>query len=194
MEDREHVMVMCSFGRRLIESSFHLFLEGEHNYTLGLDNPLCYSGVKCVFHVEVSPPVSFICEHRIHFVEKHQSETYIYSPSGHVRILDHHEGGVSSFYICFSSFIAVGLLIMTAAVIVTNIRSKTKATPSLPESAINSPIGTDPDPNPDTPGPLSKHTLTPDSSAKEYICKHSPLFRTITTGTSRQGSPSLGVT
>ncbi|KAK2894880.1 hypothetical protein Q8A67_012109 [Cirrhinus molitorella] len=68
------------------------------------------------------------------------------------------------------------------------------ATPSLPENAINSPIGIDPDPNPDTPCPLSKQALTPDSCAREYICKHSPLVRAITTGTSRPGSPSLGVT
>ncbi len=80
MEDSEHMIVMCSFGRRFIESSFHLFLEGEHNYTLM--NPLCYSSEKCVFKVKVSPPVSFTCEHKIHFVENHQSETYTYSPSG----------------------------------------------------------------------------------------------------------------
>jgi len=40
--------------------------------------------------------------------------------------LDHHEEGASLFYICFSSFIAVGLFIMTVAVIVTTIRSKAK--------------------------------------------------------------------
>uniref|UniRef100_A0A8C2IXJ0 Fibronectin type-II domain-containing protein n=1 Tax=Cyprinus carpio TaxID=7962 RepID=A0A8C2IXJ0_CYPCA len=79
MEDREHMIVMCSFGRRLIESSFHLFLEGEHNYTL--NNTLCYSSEKCLFEVKVSPPVSFTCEHKIQFVENHQSETYTYSPS-----------------------------------------------------------------------------------------------------------------
>ncbi len=41
-------------------------------------------------------------------------------------VLDHNEEGVSVFYICFSSFIAVGLFIMTAAVIRTTIRSKAK--------------------------------------------------------------------
>ncbi len=80
MEDRERVIVMCSFGRRLIESSFHLFLEGEHNYTL--NNTLCYSSEKCVFEVKVSPPVSFTCEHKINLVENHQSETFSYNPSG----------------------------------------------------------------------------------------------------------------
>ncbi len=40
--------------------------------------------------------------------------------------LDNHEEGVSSFYISFFSFIAVGLFIMTAAVIVTTIKSKAK--------------------------------------------------------------------
>ncbi|XP_048066136.1 macrophage mannose receptor 1-like [Megalobrama amblycephala] len=42
------------------------------------------------------------------------------------QVLDHHREGVSLFYICFSSFIAVGLVIMTAAVIMTTIRSKAK--------------------------------------------------------------------
>ncbi|XDV49522.1 hypothetical protein PO909_018756 [Leuciscus waleckii] len=37
---------------------------------------------------------------------------------------DHREEGVSLFYICYSSCIAVGLVIMTVAVIVTTIRSK----------------------------------------------------------------------
>ncbi|KAL1270316.1 hypothetical protein QQF64_032605 [Cirrhinus molitorella] len=119
MEDRERVMVMCSFGKRLNESTFHLLLEGEHNYTQ--NNPLCYSSEKCVFEVKDSPPVSLICEHKIHSVESHQSETYIYSASGVAE-----EEGISLFYICFSSFIAVGLLIMIAAVVVTTIMSKTK--------------------------------------------------------------------
>ncbi|KAK2898238.1 hypothetical protein Q8A67_009656 [Cirrhinus molitorella] len=123
MEDREHVMVMCSFGKRLNESTFHLLLEGEHNYTQ--NNPLCYSSEKCVFEVKDSPPVSLICEHKIHSVESHQSETYIYSASGVAE-----EEGISLFYICFSSFIAVGLLIMIAAVVVTTIMSKTKSCPS----------------------------------------------------------------
>ncbi|XP_050972910.1 uncharacterized protein LOC127169514 [Labeo rohita] len=136
MEDKEYMIVMCLFGRRHIESSFHLFLEGEHNYTL--NNPLCYSNEKCVFEMKVSPPVSFTCEHKIHSVESHQSETYTYSPS--VQPTDsstpycqtqnfaegHDEEGVPLFYICFFSFITVGLFIMTAAVIVTTIRSKTK--------------------------------------------------------------------
>ncbi|KAL1270315.1 hypothetical protein QQF64_032604 [Cirrhinus molitorella] len=136
MEDREHVIVMCSFGKRLFVSTFHLFLEGEHNYTL--NNPLCYSSEKCVFEVQVSPPVSFICEHKIHSVESHQSEIYIYSPPAQPTAMstlyyqtqnfaeDHEEDGISLFYICFSSFIAVGLLIMIAAVIVTSIMSTTK--------------------------------------------------------------------
>ncbi|ROI64859.1 Macrophage mannose receptor 1 [Anabarilius grahami] len=116
MQDREHVMVMCSFGRRFIESSFQLSVEGEHSYTL--KNPLLSSNEKCVFDVKVSSPVSFTCVHEINHAVNQQSETY--SPS------DHHEEGFSLFYICFSSFIAVGLVIMTAAVIVTTIRSKAK--------------------------------------------------------------------
>ncbi|KAK9971037.1 hypothetical protein ABG768_026933 [Culter alburnus] len=122
MQDREHVMVMCSFGRRFIESSFQLSVEGEHNYTL--KNPLCYSNEKCVFDVNVSSPVSLTCVHEINNAVNQQSETYTCSPSNFAA--DHHEEGVSLFYICFSSFIAVGLVIMTAAVIVTTIRSKAK--------------------------------------------------------------------
>uniref|UniRef100_A0A673JTC9 Uncharacterized protein n=1 Tax=Sinocyclocheilus rhinocerous TaxID=307959 RepID=A0A673JTC9_9TELE len=111
MEDRERVIVMCSFGRRLIESSFQLSLKSKYNYTL--KNPLCYSSEKCVFKVKGSPPVSFACVHQIDSVMNRQSETYTYN---------HHEEGVSSFYICFSSFIAVGLIIMTVAVIMATIR------------------------------------------------------------------------
>ncbi|XP_039522696.1 uncharacterized protein LOC120475704 [Pimephales promelas] len=80
MQDREHVIVMCSFGRRFIESSFQLSVEGEHNYTLKC--PLCYSNEKCVFDVKVSPPVSFTCVHEINSVVNRRSETYTYSPYG----------------------------------------------------------------------------------------------------------------
>jgi len=112
MQDREHVVVMCSFGRRFTKSSFQLSVEGEHNYTL--KDPLCYSNEKCVFDVKVSPPVSFTCVHEINSAVNRRSETYT----------DDHEEGVSLFYICFSSSIAVGLVIMTVAVIVTTIRGK----------------------------------------------------------------------
>lgn len=112
MQDRKHVIVMCSFGRRFTKSSFQLSVEGEHNYTL--KNPLCYSNETCVFDVKVSSPVSFTCVHEINSVVNHRSETYS----------DHHEEGVSLFYIYFSSSIAISLVIMTVAVIVTTIRSK----------------------------------------------------------------------
>ncbi|KAK2898239.1 hypothetical protein Q8A67_009657 [Cirrhinus molitorella] len=61
MEDRECVIVVCSFGKRLFESTFHLFLEGEHNYTL--NNPMCYSSEKCVFEVKRSSkaPPPLLC-------------------------------------------------------------------------------------------------------------------------------------
>ncbi|XP_067268873.1 uncharacterized protein [Pseudorasbora parva] len=114
-QDREHVLVMCSFGRRFTESSFQLSVEGEHNYTL--KNPLCYSNEMCVFDVNVSTPVSFTCVHEINYSVNRHSETY--SPS------DSHKEGVSLFYICLSSSIAVGLIILTVAVIVT-IRRKAK--------------------------------------------------------------------
>ncbi|XP_048066126.1 macrophage mannose receptor 1-like [Megalobrama amblycephala] len=111
MQDKEHVMVMCSFGRRFIESSFQLSVKGEHNYTL--KNPLCYSNEKCVFDVKVSSSVSFTCVHELNSLVSHRSETYT----------DDYEEGVSSIYICLFSFIAVGLVIMTVALIVTTIRS-----------------------------------------------------------------------
>jgi len=41
-------------------------------------------------------------------------------------ILDHCEEGVSSFYISFFSFIVVGLVIMTAAVIIVTFKSNAK--------------------------------------------------------------------
>ncbi|XP_048066382.1 uncharacterized protein LOC125280103 [Megalobrama amblycephala] len=179
MQDGEHVMVMCSFGRRFIESSFQLSVEGEHSYTL--KNPLCYSNEKCVFDVKVSSSVSFTCVHEINYVLNHHSETYTYSPSAQpsnmrtpyyktlkaqnpitstpcyktqkaqnpitctpcfktqkaqnpitctpcykTQMFLQHEEGVSSFYIGFFSFIVVGLVIMTAAVIMTTLKSNTK--------------------------------------------------------------------
>uniref|UniRef100_A0A8C2IXV3 Uncharacterized protein n=1 Tax=Cyprinus carpio TaxID=7962 RepID=A0A8C2IXV3_CYPCA len=117
-EDRERVIVMCSFGRRLTESSFQLSLKSEYNYAL--KNPRCFSNDVCVLDVKVSPPVSFTCVHQINSVVNRQSETYTYSLS------DPHYEGVSSFYIGFFSFIAVGLFIMTAAVTVATIKSKAK--------------------------------------------------------------------
>jgi len=55
-----------------------------------------------------------------------QAKTYFCLSLHFHAVLDHHEEEVSLFYICFSSFIAVGLFIMTVAVIVTTIRSKAK--------------------------------------------------------------------
>ncbi|XP_042586333.1 macrophage mannose receptor 1-like [Cyprinus carpio] len=128
MEDREHMIVMCSFGKRFIESSFQLSLKSEHNYTL--KNPLCYSSENCVFEVKGSLPVSFTCVHETDSVVNRQSETYTYSPSapyGHIKNFaeDHQEKGISLYYICFFSSVVAGLIIMTTAVIVITIRSKT---------------------------------------------------------------------
>ncbi|KAF4110302.1 hypothetical protein G5714_009554 [Onychostoma macrolepis] len=123
MEDRERMIVMCSFGRRLTESSFQLSLKSEYNYAL--KNPLCVSNDVCVFDVKASPPVAFTCVHQINSVVNRQSETYTYNPPDD-HCLDNHKEGVSSFYISFFSFIAVGLFIMTATVIVTTIKSKAK--------------------------------------------------------------------
>ncbi|RXN39039.1 macrophage mannose receptor 1-like protein [Labeo rohita] len=119
---------MCSFGRRLIESSFYLFLKSKQDYIL--NNALCYSNGKCVFYVKVSPPVSFTCEHRIHFVENHQSETYTYSPSDFAK--NHDDKGVSLFWIGFFSCFAAVLLIATVAVV---IKKKTKVS-EVPEPNI----------------------------------------------------------
>ncbi|XP_048066108.1 uncharacterized protein LOC125279932 isoform X3 [Megalobrama amblycephala] len=138
MQDREHVMVMCSFGRRFIESSFQLSLKGEYNYTL--KNPLLSSNEKCVFDVKVRSPVSFTCVHEINHAVNRQSETYTYNPSAQSSNMstpyyptqnfaaEHHKKGVSIFFICFSSFIAVGLVIMTVALI---IRRKAKSVCSV---------------------------------------------------------------
>uniref|UniRef100_A0A671TDE0 Uncharacterized protein n=1 Tax=Sinocyclocheilus anshuiensis TaxID=1608454 RepID=A0A671TDE0_9TELE len=107
MEDREHVIVMCSFGRRFIESSLQLSVDYEQNYTL--KNPACIAHDVCVFNITVRPPVSLTC---IHEIITFGNDSYLLS-----------ESYVSSFYIGFFSFIVVGVIIMTAAVIVTNIRS-----------------------------------------------------------------------
>ncbi|XP_050973829.1 uncharacterized protein LOC127170097 [Labeo rohita] len=121
-EDRENVIVTCQFGKTHRSHSYSLSVESELNYTTELLK--CSSSDSseiCVYMVTVSPPASFTCEHDCLFADL-RSQTYNYS----VSVLDHHEEGVSLFYICFSSSIVVGLFIMTAAVIVTNIRSKTK--------------------------------------------------------------------
>ncbi|KAL1270320.1 hypothetical protein QQF64_032609 [Cirrhinus molitorella] len=130
MEDRESVIVMCKFTDLFVMTyrwqSFELSVESELNYTMEiLKFSSSDSSYICVYMVTVSPPASFTCVLESN-VRNMRSQIYNYSGS----VLDHHEGGVSSFYICFSSFIAVGLLIMTAAVIVANIRSKTKDTNS----------------------------------------------------------------
>uniref|UniRef100_A0A8C1ZNN4 Uncharacterized protein n=1 Tax=Cyprinus carpio TaxID=7962 RepID=A0A8C1ZNN4_CYPCA len=114
MGDREHVIVLCSFGRRFIESSFQLSVDYEQNYTL--KNPACIAHEMCVFNITVRPPVSLTC---IHEIITFGNDSYLLSET---YVLEHHDG-VSSFYIGFFSFIVVGLIIMTAAVIVTNIRS-----------------------------------------------------------------------
>ncbi|XP_067268865.1 uncharacterized protein [Pseudorasbora parva] len=128
-QDREHVVVVCSFGRRFTESSFQLSVEGEHNYTL--KNPLCYSNEMCVFDVKVSTPVSFTCVHEINSVVSRHSETYTYSSSGKTydfpAVLNQHENGISSFYIGFFSFIVVCLFSMTAAVIMASLKTMSNA-------------------------------------------------------------------
>lgn len=63
MGDREHVIVLCSFGRRFIESSFQLSVDYEQNYTL--KNPACIAHEMCVFNITVRPPVSLTCIHEI---------------------------------------------------------------------------------------------------------------------------------
>ncbi|KTG45739.1 hypothetical protein cypCar_00032856 [Cyprinus carpio] len=118
-EDREHVIVLCKFGMTHRWQSIELSVESELKYTI--EQCTLYYSEMCVFLVTVRPPASFTCVH-----ENLRSQTYNYSGS----VSDHPEEGASLLYICFSSFIAVGLFIMTAAVIVINIRSKTKDTNS----------------------------------------------------------------
>uniref|UniRef100_A0A8C2L251 Uncharacterized protein n=1 Tax=Cyprinus carpio TaxID=7962 RepID=A0A8C2L251_CYPCA len=94
--------------REFIESSFQLSVDYEQNYTL--KNPACIAHEMCVFNITVSGcPLLRVCVHSVFF--------------------HHYEEGVSLFYICFSSFIVVGLFIMSTAVIVTNIRIKVKGLP-----------------------------------------------------------------
>ncbi|XP_042585145.1 uncharacterized protein LOC109078572 isoform X1 [Cyprinus carpio] len=118
-EDREHVIVLCKFGMTHRWQSIELSVESELKYTI--EQCTLYYSEMCVFLVTVRPPASFTCVH-----ENLRSQTYNYSGS----VSDHPEEGASLLYICFSSFIAVGLFIMTAAVIVINIRSKTEDTDS----------------------------------------------------------------
>uniref|UniRef100_A0A8C1XV17 Uncharacterized protein n=1 Tax=Cyprinus carpio TaxID=7962 RepID=A0A8C1XV17_CYPCA len=125
IEDREHVIVLSKFAEMFRMSyrvqSFKLSVESELDYTIEPVQffPFYYSELRA-FLVTVRPPASFTCVHEIDSdldVRNLRSQTYNYN---------HHEEGASLLYICFSSFIAVGLFIMTAAVIVINIRSKTK--------------------------------------------------------------------
>uniref|UniRef100_A0A8C1UBL0 Uncharacterized protein n=1 Tax=Cyprinus carpio TaxID=7962 RepID=A0A8C1UBL0_CYPCA len=125
IEDREHVIVLCKFAEMFRMTyrwqSFELSVESELDYTIEPVEffPFYYSEMQ-VFLVTVRPPASFTCVHEIYSdldVRNLRSQTYNYN---------HPEEGASLLYICFSSFIAVGLFIMTAAVIVINIRSKTK--------------------------------------------------------------------
>uniref|UniRef100_A0A8C1KV62 Uncharacterized protein n=1 Tax=Cyprinus carpio TaxID=7962 RepID=A0A8C1KV62_CYPCA len=130
IEDREHVIVLCKFGMTHGWQSIELSVESELDYTIEPVEffPFYYSEMQ-VFLVTVRPPASFTCVHEIDSdldVRNLRSQTYNYSGS----VSDHPEEGASLLYICFSSFIAVGLFIMTAAVIVINIRSKTKDTNS----------------------------------------------------------------
>ncbi|XP_052418707.1 uncharacterized protein LOC127963084 [Carassius gibelio] len=129
-EDREEVIVLCKFGRTYGGQSIELTVKSELKHTI---KPLrfcpSYSSEMRVFLVTVRPPASFTCVQEIYSdldVRNLRTQTYNYSLS----VSDHREEGASLLYICFSSFIAVGLFIMTAAVIVINIRSKTKDTNS----------------------------------------------------------------
>ncbi|XP_043103278.1 uncharacterized protein LOC122350661 [Puntigrus tetrazona] len=133
-EDGEVVFVLCKFtsvpGRTYRRQSFKLSVESELNYTMEtFRNPSLDSSEMRVYMITVSPPASFTCVHEVDFyvdVRNVSSQAYNYS----VSVSDLHGGGVSLLYVCFSSFIAVGLFILIAAVIVTNIRSKTKDTDS----------------------------------------------------------------
>ncbi|XDV49528.1 hypothetical protein PO909_018761 [Leuciscus waleckii] len=123
VEDREHVIVLCEsdMTSNMFFESSTLSVESELKYTMKRLTSSLFSD-SCVFLVTVSPPASFTCKREIHSNGESKnlsSQTYTY-------VLDNHEEGVSLFYICFSSFIAVGLFIMTVAVIVTTIRSKAK--------------------------------------------------------------------
>lgn len=127
MEDREpdRVIVVCMFDRmfewgytRWIKP-FELSVESELNYTK--ENVDCTSSdtrITCVYMVTVSPPASFTCEREVHsngdFINM-RTQTYTYKRS----VLDHQEEGVSSFCIGSSSFLAVGLFILTVVVIMT---------------------------------------------------------------------------
>ncbi|XP_067270506.1 uncharacterized protein [Pseudorasbora parva] len=133
MEDRERdsVIVLCMFDQMAAMryswwmQSVDLSVESELNYTKEIVQCSSLESRPCVFMVTVSPPASFTCVHEIHTdegVKNVSSQTYHYKQS----VLYHHEEGVSLFYICYSSSIAVGLFIMTVAVIVTSIRSKDK--------------------------------------------------------------------
>ncbi|XP_051758183.1 uncharacterized protein LOC127517070 [Ctenopharyngodon idella] len=124
-ENRERVIVLCEVDIEHVFywPSFTLSVESEEKYTIEIERRFSFAA--CMFMVTVSSPASFTCEIKVYYegeVKKLSSQTYTYKWS----VFDHHEEGVSLFYICFSSFIAVGLVIMTAAVIVTTIRSKAK--------------------------------------------------------------------
>ncbi|XP_056629400.1 uncharacterized protein LOC130440350 [Triplophysa dalaica] len=134
VEDRGHFIVICTdiLWRNLLWSSPELSIESDNNYTL--QRGIRFTIPEIVYKVTVSPPVSFTCVQKGdstgNITELH-SETYSFNESGHPtiqvnRVSGHLEEGVSSFYICFVSFIAVGLILMTVAVIVTSLKRNSK--------------------------------------------------------------------
>ncbi|XP_051964127.1 uncharacterized protein LOC127630533 isoform X47 [Xyrauchen texanus] len=125
VENRENVMVMCKIETDWWLKAYFLQLsvKGDSNYIL--KKPTCITKNVCMFNVTVSPPVTFTCVHKMDKYwngEDRFSETYMYSQP----VLDCHKEEISSSYIGFSSFIVVGLIIITAAVIVATMRTKAK--------------------------------------------------------------------
>lgn len=145
MEDRNNVMVTCTSEIMLNGGFSRLSVESDQNHTLS--KITCIFNESCVFMVKVTPPVSFTCLHGFGNSTVFRSETYGQSAMVYIHfkkiefesqpviyfmsvtfssVLDHHKEGVSSIYLGFCSFIAVGLIIMTVAVIVSNAWSKNK--------------------------------------------------------------------
>ncbi|KAI7797934.1 uncharacterized protein LOC130568288 isoform X2 [Triplophysa rosa] len=136
VEDRGHFIVMCTnkLWSHSGWSSSKLSIESDNNYTL--ERVIHFQHDVNYYKITVSPPVSFTCVQKARFrgnITKLHSETYIFNQSGYptirvnkISVSDHREEGVSSSYVGFVSFIAVGLIIMTVVVIVTTFKSNSK--------------------------------------------------------------------
>nr|XP_055023259.1 uncharacterized protein LOC129413569 isoform X2 [Misgurnus anguillicaudatus] len=111
VEDRRSVIVICRPNRRIKWESCTLTVEDALDYTK--EEIQSSRADMCVFKVTVSPPASFTC-----MLRTQRIETYYYDGSGNLDS-DYNENGS-----VIGGFLSIGicLIIITAGVVVSNIR------------------------------------------------------------------------